>query len=145
MGAVYRWPRRSLRVARDLLKRPPLTRRRAGSYWENIAEAFLNNRGLRLLHRNFSCRLGEIDLVMEDGDTVVFIEVKYRKSNTHGSGADAVDIHKQHRLSRAAAFYLAVNPARAEQFCRFDVVSIDPDKDEQDINWIKNAFYSTIE
>jgi putative endonuclease len=132
-------------VARDLLKRPPLTRRRAGSYWEKIAEAFLNNRGLRLLHRNFSCRLGEIDLVMEDGDTVVFVEVKYRKSNTHGSGADAVDIHKQHRLSRAAAFYLAVNPARAEQFCRFDVVSIDPDKDEQDINWIKNAFYSTVE
>lgn len=110
-----------------------------------MAEAFLRARGLRLLQRNFSCRLGEIDLVMEDRDTVVFVEVKYRKSSTHGSGADAVTIHKQRRISQTAAFYLAVNPARADQFCRFDVVSIDPDESEQDIHWIKNAFYSTVE
>ncbi len=145
MGAVFRRPRRSLRVARDLLNRSPATRRRAGTYWEKMAEAFLCSRGLRLLQRNFSCRLGEIDLVMEDRDTVVFVEVKYRKSRSHGSGADSVNIHKQHRISRTAAFYLAVNPARGEQFCRFDVVSIDPDKGEQEINWIKNAFYSTVE
>lgn len=145
MGAVFRWPRRSLRMARGPLNRSPSTPRRAGSYWEKTAEAFLARRGLRLLKRNFSCRLGEIDLVMEDHDTVVFVEVKYRKSNSHGSGADAVDIHKQQRLSRTAAFYLAVNPAKAEQFCRFDVVSIDPDGSEQDINWIKSAFYSTVE
>jgi len=132
-------------VARSPLKRPPAVRRRAGAYWEKMAEAFLSARGLRLLQRNFSCRLGEIDLVMEDRDTVVFIEVKYRKSSSHGSGADAVNMQKQHRISRTAAFYLAKNPARADQFCRFDVVSIDPDKDEQDINWIKNAFYSTVE
>jgi len=132
-------------VARDPLKRLPDARRRAGAYWEKMAEAFLSTRGLRLLQRNFSCRLGEIDLVMEDRETVVFIEVKYRKSGTHGSGADAVNIHKQHRISRTAAFYLATNPARAEQFCRFDVVSIEPDKAEQGINWIKNAFYSTVE
>lgn len=145
MGAVYRWPRRSLRVARDRLNPSPAARRKAGAYWERMAEAFLSARGLRTLQRNFSCRLGEIDLVMEDRDTVVFVEVKYRNSSTHGSGADAVTVHKQHRISLTAAFYLALNPARAEQFCRFDVVSIDPDKDEQDINWIRNAFYSTAE
>jgi len=110
-----------------------------------MAESFLSTRGLRLLQRNFSCRLGEIDLVMEDRDTLVFVEVKYRKSSTHGSGADAVNFHKQQRMSRTAAFYLATNPDTAEQFCRFDVVSIDPNKAEQGINWIKNAFYSTIE
>jgi len=82
---------------------------------------------------------------MEDRDTVVFVEVKYRRSSSHGSGADAITIHKQGRISRTAALYLALNPARAEQFCRFDVVSIDPDKDEQEINWIKNAFYSTFD
>jgi len=132
-------------VARDQLNPSPAARRKAGTYWEKMAEAFLSAHGLRLLQRNFSCRLGEIDLVMEDRDTVVFVEVKYRKSSTHGSGADAVNLHKQHRISRTAAFYLAVNPARADQFCRFDVVSIDPAKDEQEINWIKNAFYSTMD
>ena len=145
MGAVFGWPGCSLRVARDTLNRPPAARRKAGTYWEKIAEAFLSARGLRLLQRNFSCRLGEIDLVMDDRGTLVFVEVKYRKSSTHGSGADAVNLHKQNRISRTAAFYLATNPARADQFCRFDVVSIDPDKAEQGINWIKNAFYSTIE
>jgi putative endonuclease len=132
-------------VARSALKQPRNARRKAGTLWEKIAEDFLGARGLRLIQRNFSCRFGEIDLVMEDGDTVVFIEVKYRGSRSHGSGANAVDIHKQQRISRTAAFYLAVNPARAEQFCRFDVVSIDPSTDEQEINWIKNAFYSTVD
>ncbi len=100
-------------------------------------------RGLRLLQRNFSSRFGEIDLIMEDEKTVVFVEVKYRGNNSHGSGADAVTFHKQNRISLTAACYLAMNPARSEQYCRFDVISIDPAKDEQGINWIKSAFYST--
>ena len=81
---------------------------------------------------------------MEEQDTVVFIEVKYRKSNSHGSGADAVTFYKQGRISRTAAWYLVKNPRRAEQFCRFDVVSIDPNKKDQGIDWIKGAFYSTL-
>jgi len=145
VGAVFRRPGRPLPVARDKLNQSPIARRQAGKHWEKTAEDFLCARGLRLLQRNFSSRFGEIDLVMEDRDTVVFVEVKYRSSNSHGSGADAVNIHKQNRISRTAAFFLAVNPARAEQFCRFDVVSIDPKKDEQEINWIRGAFYSTIE
>ena len=145
MGAVYRWPGRSLPVARGSLNHLPSARRQEGIRWEKTAEDFLRARGLRLLQRNFSSRFGEIDLVMLDRDTVVFVEVKYRKSSGHGSGADAVDFHKQNRISRTAAYFLAVNPARAEQFCRFDVVSIDPKKDEQEINWIRGAFYSTIE
>ncbi len=81
---------------------------------------------------------------MQDQQTVVFIEVKYRKSNHHGSGADAVTFHKQGRISRTAAWYLAKNPHRAEQVCRFDVISIDPYKGDHGINWIKGAFYSTV-
>lgn len=80
---------------------------------------------------------------MEDDKTVVFIEVKYRGNKSHGSGADAVTLHKQHKISLTAAWFLAINPARAEQYCRFDVISIDPGKGEQGINWIKSAFYST--
>jgi len=116
----------------------------SGAQWEKTAESFLINHGLKLLHRNFSSRFGEIDLIMEDQGTVVFVEVKYRHSDSHGSGADAVTFHKQGRISRTAAWYLAKNPHRAEQVCRFDVLSIDSQKKEQGINWIKSAFYSTI-
>jgi putative endonuclease len=118
--------------------------RQSGAYWEKAAESFLLARGLALLQRNFSSRFGEIDLIMEEQNTLVFVEVKYRKSNSHGSGADAVTYHKQGRISRTAAWYLVKNPQRAEQFCRFDVVSIDPDKKGQGIDWIKDAFYSTL-
>ena len=103
------------------------------------------SRGLQLLQRNFSSRFGEIDLVMEDDKTVVFVEVKYRRSNSHGSGADAVTFHKQNKISLTAAWYLAMNPARAEQICRFDVISIDTEKGEKGINWIRSAFYSTTQ
>ncbi len=118
--------------------------RKSGTHWEKAAENFLRKQGLKLLQRNFSSRFGEIDLIMEDEKTVVFIEVKYRKSNRHGSGADAVTFHKQGRISRTAAWYLAKNPYRAESVCRFDVVSIDPKKGDQGIAWIRGAFYSSI-
>jgi len=114
--------------------------RRAGAHWEKAAESFLRSKGLRPLHRNFSCRFGEIDLVMEDQTTLVFVEVKFRKNSRHGSGADAVTAHKQGKISRTAAWFLASNPHRAEQTCRFDVISIAEDKGGQDINWIRNAF-----
>ncbi len=121
-----------------------LNNRQSGQRWEKAAESFLRGHGLSLLQRNFSSRFGEIDLIMEDDETIVFVEVKYRKSNQHGDGAEAVTLHKQGRISRTAAWYLAMNPHRAEQFCRFDVVSISPHITDQGINWIKNAFYSTI-
>lgn len=121
-----------------------LNNRQSGQRWEKAAESFLRGHGLSLLQRNFSSRFGEIDLIMEDDKTIVFVEVKYRKSSQHGDGAEAVTFHKQGRISRTAAWYLAMNPHRAEQFCRFDVVSISPQTTDQGINWIKNAFYSTI-
>jgi putative endonuclease len=121
-----------------------MTKQQSGNQWEKTAESYLGARGLKLLQRNFSSRFGEIDLIMEDNKTVVFIEVKYRKNSRHGSGADAVTIQKQHRISATAAWYLSKNPTRAEQFCRFDVISIDPEKGDQGINWIKSAFYSTL-
>lgn len=117
--------------------------RESGAKWEKTAETFLLDRGLKLLERNFSSRFGEIDLVMEDGETLVFVEVKYRKLERHGSAAEAVTIHKQNRISRTAGWYLVKNPQRANQFCRFDVISIARSNEEQRINWIEGAFYST--
>lgn len=118
--------------------------RQAGARWEETAESYLCRHGLRLIQRNFTSRLGEIDLIMEDGKTVVFIEVRYRKNSRHGSGAESITLQKQNKISRTAAWYLATNPQRAEQFCRFDVISIDPQKEDQGIEWIQSAFYSTI-
>lgn len=100
--------------------------------------------GLELLQRNFHSRFGEIDLIMKDAHVIVFIEVKYRTNQHHGSGAEAVTFHKQNRISRTAAWYLAKNPRKAECVCRFDVISIDPAKQGTGINWIKSAFYSTM-
>jgi putative endonuclease len=118
--------------------------RQSGARWEKAAEAYLRSRGLKPVHRNFCSRFGEIDLIMEDENTLVFIEVKYRSRHDHGCGAEAVTPHKQGRISRTAAWYLAKNPRRAEQFCRFDVISINLNNNQQGINWIRNAFYSTL-
>ena len=131
-------------VKQPLNKYQNLSRRQSGAQWEKTAESFLRDHGLKLLQRNFSSRFGEIDLIMEDEKTVVFVEVKYRKSSQHGSGAEAITLHKQNRISITAGWYLAKNPHRAEQFCRFDVISIDSRKRDQGICWIKNAFYSTL-
>jgi len=116
----------------------------SGEHWEKVAESFLYSHGLTLVQRNFSSRFGEIDLIMEDEKTLVFIEVKYRASSQHGSGLEAVTFHKQSRISRTAGWFLAKHPHKAEQNCRFDVISIDPLKKDQGINWIKGAFYSTM-
>ena len=120
------------------------TSRQSGAQWEKTAEIFLCGHGLKVLQRNFSSRFGEIDLIMEDDKTIVFVEVKYRKSSQHGSGADAVTFQKQRKISLTASWYLVKNPHRAEQVCRFDVISIDPRNKDQGVNWIKSAFYSTI-
>ena len=116
----------------------------AGRHWEKIAEIFLLDHGLKLLQRNFSSRFGEIDLIMTDGDTTVFVEVRFRDRGQHGSSAESVTQVKQGRISRTAAWYLAKHPHRAAGFCRFDVVSIDGQTGENVINWTRNAFYSTI-
>jgi putative endonuclease len=144
MGTVFGRQTGTLRMAKHSLNEPPPGGRKSGAYWEKIAESFLRTQGLKLLQRNFSSRFGEIDLIMEDDQTLVFVEVKYRRKDHHGSGAEAVTFHKQGRISRTAAWYLAKNPHRAECVCRFDVISIDPKERDQGINWIKSAFYSTI-
>ena len=117
--------------------------RESGANWEKTAENFLRSHGLRLLKRNFTSRFGEIDLIMEDQGQLVFIEVKYRHCHQHGSGAEAVTWQKQGKISRTAAWYLAKNPFRAEQICRFDVISVTNGDSGDEFQWIKSAFYAT--
>jgi putative endonuclease len=90
---------------------------------------------LRPIARNHRCRQGEIDLVMRDGDTLVFVEVRYRRGERFGTPAETVDRHKQRRLVAAAGHYLQGHPSPLP--CRFDVVAIGGG---DRIEWLKNAF-----
>lgn len=106
---------------------------------EQHAERYLSQNGLQLLERNYRCRGGEIDLVMSEGQTLVFIEVRYRSHQSFGGAAASVDRHKQQRLLLAAQHYLQQQRS-ADRPCRFDVVAIDPGKDgTPSLQWIKNA------
>jgi putative endonuclease len=110
----------------------PLTRRqRDGRRAEALAQRYLRRRGLADVARNVHCRHGEIDLVMRDGDTLVFVEVRYRRDGAFGRGSDSVTVAKQRRLAR--------HPRWMNHPCRFDVISIDGPLDEAAVDWIRNA------
>lgn len=113
-----------------------VNKRRIGSCYEDRAAAFLEQRGLSVIRRNFRCRTGEIDLIAKDGAYLVFVEVKYRHTEQSGRAAAAVNRKKQRMISRTAQFYLLRYGYGQEADCRFDVVAFDGKK----IHWIKNAF-----
>ena len=94
--------------------------------------AFLEQQGLTLIEKNFRCRAGEIDLIMRDAQTLVFIEVRSRKDRRFGGAAASVGPVKQQRLWRTAAFYLL--RYRKPPACRFDLVAIE----SEDLRWMKN-------
>ena len=111
--------------------------RKTGSEWEAAVESWLCRAGLRPLARNYFCRYGEIDLIMRDGDSVVFIESRYRNT---GDGVASVGASKRAKLLRAASMYLQANPAFANAPCRFDVVGCRGTPDQPAFDWVKGAF-----
>jgi len=111
-----------------------------GSRWELKAERYLHEQGLTTVSRNFRCRLGEIDLIMEDGNCLVFAEIRYRRNSFYGTGAESVTRAKQNRLIRSAKKYLQLRKHRARQTCRFDVLSLGQKDGQLTVEWIKNAF-----
>ncbi len=113
----------------------------SGQAAEALARQFLEQRGLRLLAQNWRCRLGELDLVMLDSDTVVFVEVRYRRYSAWGGAAESVDARKREKLSRAAQHFLQQESRWARHPCRFDVIAITADSPAPaPLNWIQNAF-----
>lgn len=114
------------------MERPPHLE--AGRDAEDRACALLRGQGLKLLERNFRCRSGEIDLIMRDGESLVFVEVRYRRNARFGAGAETVDRRKQARLVAAAQTYLHRNGSSVP--CRFDVVSVTGPR----LEWIPDAF-----
>ena len=107
-----------------------------GAQAESLACAHLERAGLKLLTRNYRCPQGEIDLVMNDRDTLVFVEVRYRRSSTFGTPAETVDRRKQARLRAAAGHYLVSHAA--DRVCRFDVVAVS--SGEPHVEWLRDAF-----
>ncbi len=108
---------------------------RKGEAAEALAGRWLQNRGLTLVEKNYRCKSGEIDLIMRDGETLVFVEVRYRSHTGFGSAVDSVTPAKQQKLFHSAQRYLQQlghTPA-----CRFDIIGIDR---ENRIQWIRNAF-----
>jgi putative endonuclease len=114
-----------------------MDRQQRGREAEQAACRYLENRGLRLIARNYRCRCGEIDLIMDDGDSLVFVEVRYRRHGRYGSAAETVDARKRARLTRCAQQYLQRHPAAQRRPARFDVISLDGG---QGLHWIPDAF-----
>lgn len=110
--------------------------RQTGAAYEEQAARYLEEQGCRVLEKNYRCRQGEIDLIVKDGRYLVFVEVKYRKTKKAGHPAEAVNFHKQQRISKAALYYCYGHRIPQDQPCRFDVVSILDGK----IEHIKDAF-----
>ena len=110
-----------------------------GQRWEEYALQHLSAQGLRLVQRNYHCRFGEIDLVMWHDSTLVFVEVRYRKSSRYGSAAESVTQSKRRRLLLTAGHYLQRQRLLPEPPCRFDVVAIGGAQGEA-FEWIMDAF-----
>ena len=122
-----------------------LNKNNAGLEAEKLAATFLMNHGLKLVAQNYHCRYGEIDLIMTDTSTLVFVEVKLRTSNRFGGAAASITAQKQQKLILTAQHYLQTQIKNQSQIaCRFDAIlmnKIDLTLDDlKHIEWIRNAF-----
>jgi len=115
-------------------------RRKLGNRGEDIAARHLQKQGFRILDRNFSCRLGELDIVARKGDTLVFCEVKTRKTENFGAPELAVHAGKQRKIIRLAQLYMKMHSLK-DLKCRFDVIAVEYKKDARpDLKHIPAAF-----
>ncbi|NLZ44423.1 MAG: YraN family protein [Clostridia bacterium] len=118
-----------------------MERKELGDFGEALAGQILEQKGYVILDRNFRTRYGEVDLVAEDGEVLVFVEVKARRSLNYGSGAEAVTRMKQQRLIRAALNYMH-RRGWQNRPCRFDLLelSMDPEGKLLSYELLQNAF-----
>lgn len=111
-----------------------------GRWAEDLALAHLRRRGLRLIARNYRCRAGEADLILDQAGVVVVVEVRYRASSTFGGPKETVNWRKQQRLARVAGCFLRAHPDLAARRIRFDVVAVTRPNYRARLEWIQNAF-----
>jgi len=111
---------------------------KTGAQAEQSAARFLQQQGLRLVQANYRCRFGEIDLILKDGGTLVFAEVRMRSNQHFGGAAASIDARKQSKLILTAQHYLA--SLFSTPPCRFDAVLMSTAEGQDGIEWVKNAF-----
>lgn len=116
------------------------TVRDRGLWAERLALQHLRDRGLQPHSRNYRWRGGEIDLVMLQDETVVFVEVRYRSRIDYGDGAESVNWQKRRRIANTARYFLQKHPGLLDRPCRFDVVSVSGRSEKHAVQWIPNAF-----
>ncbi|WP_036978513.1 YraN family protein [Pseudobutyrivibrio sp. MD2005] len=113
-----------------------MNNRRQGNDFEKLAADYLVREGMTIIKLNFYCKMGEVDIIAKDGDYLVFVEVKYRKSASKGSGFEAVNYNKMRKISRVADYYMYSHHFNGDTNVRFDVVAIE----EGHLKHLKNAF-----
>lgn len=109
----------------------------SGQQAEQLARQYLEQRGLVCIKQNYRCRQGEIDLIMQQQSTLVFVEVRYRRSRQFGSPLASITRHKQQRIIVSARHFIRMHPAFGMAPTRFDCIGISAN---QHITWIPHAF-----
>jgi putative endonuclease len=110
----------------------------SGQAAEDKALYYLQKKGLKLVMRNYSCKLGEIDIIMRDGQALVFIEVRKRTSLGYGGGMGSITFAKRQKIIKSTTHYLMKYKIAERYPLRFDVISIDGK--EGQVTWLKDAF-----
>ena len=112
-----------------------------GKHCEELASKYLATKGLILQQHNFQNRQGEIDLIMKEQHTWVFVEVKYRRNSDYGGAISTISTKKQQKIKQCAAFYLQQSGLNEYNTpCRFDVIALQGDISNPEVTWLKNAF-----
>lgn len=125
-------------------------KRQFGERQEQLVADYLGKVGLQLVAQNYQCKMGEIDLIMRDQQTLVFIEVRFRRSQRFGTAVESVDLRKQYKIIRCARYYLLAHQLSEKIPCRFDVIGLFPSSKQTysstvlagdlQIEWLKGAF-----
>jgi putative endonuclease len=124
----------------------PKYRRSIGNCYEQLAAEHLEKQGLQLIRSNYHCRLGEIDLIMQDQNTLVFVEVRYRLRNDFVSAVVSINPTKQQKILRTAMVYLKQHKLNDKVPCRIDLIGLTRCRStgELIVEWIKNAIMSNV-
>ncbi|TDR31259.1 YraN family protein [Hydromonas duriensis] len=118
---------------------PQAAKQLDGAQAEAFARDYLGKNGLKVVQANMACTQGEIDLIMLDGDTLVFVEVRWRKSNAFGGAMASVTPHKLTKLMRACEVFMQQETKWQHHPCRIDVVALQGRLDAPEIEWVKNV------
>lgn len=118
----------------------PINRQQLGLEAEQKSCVYLQQQGLILLQQNYRCYHGEIDLIMQDQDTIVFVEVRHRSHLSHGNALESVHFGKRKKIIKTAIHYLQIKKWLYRRNSRFDIVAIHPIGGKMQLEWVKNAF-----